>query len=154
MQNSLKNPDSKIKKKRLQTHLCCYCCFCWDILTFRQVYPTSRQGCRSTNNNNSDQKKKTIQDPESKIQKSRLRNRNSKNKKQNPKSRIQNWKPKKPIPKSKILKYENPKNPNSNARHLWYPTGDGKIFQNKMLPKRSPRTLVSFGHTQRGYSKS
>ena len=101
-----------------------------------------------------------IQDPESKIE----------DKKKSTIQRIPNLKVKTPnrpkIPRSNIPTYKKSKHPNSSLHHLSghsdpgstkiksemrsrYPTGNGKIFPNKMVAPRFPGSLISFGHTQR-----
>ena len=88
---------SSHKKETTNCCCCCCCCCCCDTLTFRQVFPTFRQGCRSNNSNNTiycphvqtpnsnfqnqNIQNSKIQTPKSKLQKSRLRNPKSKIKK-------------------------------------------------------------------------
>ena len=90
---------------------CCCCCCCCDTLTFRQVFPTFRQGCRSNNSNN------TIYCPDVQTPKSKFQNQNIQNSKiQTPKSNLQNQKnldSEIPNPKSK--------NPNSKYNSLRQP---------------------------------
>ncbi len=61
--SKIQNEEKKIQKRKKWKHVTVLL-FC-DTLTFRQTFPTFRHGCRSNNDNNSDQKYQ-IQNPKPK----------------------------------------------------------------------------------------